>query len=62
MQTIEVAALTGRIQVIAAQHPSLALLDGDERLRPIARNLFMVGRLTDPRAGCELRRGIGVEP
>lgn len=55
VQTIEVAALTDvEFEVIAAQHPTLALLDGDERLRPMTRNLFMVGRLTDPRVAATL--------
>ncbi|HEX7705216.1 MAG TPA: AAA family ATPase [Thermoanaerobaculia bacterium] len=54
-QTIEVATLTDEeFEVTAAQQPSLALLDGDERLRPITRNLFMVSRLTDPRVAATL--------
>jgi ATPase family associated with various cellular activities (AAA) len=55
MQSIEVTQVTDReFAVIAEEHPTLALLDADERFHPITRNLFMIGRLTDPRIADQL--------
>jgi ATPase family associated with various cellular activities (AAA) len=52
---LDISSLTDdEFAEVAATHPSLVLLDGDERLRPITRNLFMVSRLTDPRIAAQL--------
>jgi hypothetical protein len=55
IESVEIGRLTDlEFTVLAAGHPALALLDADERLRPITRNLFLIGRLTDPRIVAQL--------
>lgn len=55
VESIEIGPLTDEeFAVVAAEHTPLALLDADERLRPVTRNLFMIGRLTDARIATQL--------